>query len=137
MNMCSVLQFQQAFKDIRSTASMYMQSKDETITNLVHLLINQKEEQRESIFKSKQIQKKRYIDLEYVTTKDAAVFIGVDTSYLTKRKGKTFKLGIHFFKPEYETIVRWKISALTDWLTGKQNNSNNVDSKLENLLKRR
>ena len=86
---------------------------------------------------NKLLEKKRVIDPEFATSQEAAGFLSVDPSFLTKRQGKTFKLGTHFFKPKNESIVRWKISALTDWLTGKQNNSNNVDSKLENLLKRR
>ena len=95
------------------------------------------EQNKEIIRLNRLLHKKKIINPEFATTAEAADYICVDPSYLTKRKDKAFKLGVHFFKPKNESIVRWKISALTDWLTGKQNNSNNVDSKLENLLKRR
>lgn len=81
------------------------------------------------------LQKKSYT--EYAKTKNAAKFIDVDPSYLTKRQGTSFKLGIHFFKPIGESIVRWRLSSLTEWLTKDQNNSETIDQKLENLLKRR
>ena len=81
------------------------------------------------------LQNKSYT--EYAKTKNAAKFIDVDPSYLTKRQGTAFTRGIHFFTPIGESIVRWKLSALTEWLTKDQNSSETIDPKLENLLKRR
>ena len=122
----------------RDTAFILMLTKDKVIQRVQEkYILDMKSKQLEIRQLNQKLMKKSSTIQEFSSTKDAAIVIGVDPSFLTKRQGKTFKLGIHFFKPENESIVRWKISALTDWLTGIQNNSNNVDSKLENLLKRR
>ena len=85
---------------------------------------------------NRQLQKKRVINPEFATTEEAAYYIRVDPSYLTKRKFNTFKLGIHFFKPKGETIIRWSLPALSKWLTEEGNNNKNITPKLAKLLER-
>jgi len=82
------------------------------------------------------LNKKRIINPEFATTEEAANYIRVDLSYITKRKGKVFQLGIHFFKPIGESIVRWSIPALSKWLTAEKNSMKNITPKLAKLLER-
>ena len=82
-------------------------------------------------------QHKKVIPIQrYVSTAHAAAYIDVDESFLTKRKGKTFKLGQHFFKPAGQSIVRWDIEALAKWLRSEESNQENITPKLANLLER-
>jgi len=60
------------------------------------------------------------------------LFIGVHESFLTKRQGSVFKLGVHFFKPQGETIVRWSLKALEEWIKAEH-----IDYELAELLERR
>jgi len=71
----------------------------------------------------------------YANTAHAAAYIDVDESFLTKRKGKAFKLGIHFFKPAGESIVRWDTKALAEWMTADYTD-NLIDDELAALLER-
>ena len=122
----------------RDTAFILMLTREKVIQRVQgKYIFDMKSKQLEIGQLNQKLMKKSSTVQEFSSTKDAASFIGVDPSFLTKRQGKAFKQGTHFFKPKGESIIRWKLSALTDWLTGKQNNSNNADSKLENLLKRR
>jgi hypothetical protein len=72
----------------------------------------------------------------YVKTANAAEYINVDESFLNKRKGKIFKLGKHFFKPIGQSIVRWDIEALEQWITA-QGNDTFIDDEVAELLERR
>ena len=129
----NILDYSQVMATIEIVVSDYMNN-----LNYMEKQLSIIDEQRKEIARlTRLLHKKRVINPDFATTVEGADYLHVDPSFLTKRQGKTFKLGIHFFKPEGESIVRWKISALIEWLTGKQNNSNNVDLKLENLLKRR
>lgn len=85
---------------------------------------------------NKLLAKKRVIDTDFATTKEAAAFVRYDPSFLTKRQGKVFKLGQHFFKPKGESGVRWSLEALTKWLKSEENNNENITPKLANLLER-
>ena len=71
----------------------------------------------------------------YANTAHAAAYIDVDESFLNKRKGKVFKLGKHFFKPPGQTIVRWDIEALGEWIQSEEADSF-VDEELAELLER-
>jgi len=71
----------------------------------------------------------------YANTAHAAAYIDVDESFLTKRKGNAFKLGIHFFKPAGESIVRWDTEALSEWMTSEYTD-NLIDDELAELLER-
>lgn len=53
---------------------------------------------------------------QYASTKNAAVYIDVDPSFLTKRQGKDFLQGVHFFQPSGSKILRWNLEALSEWL---------------------
>jgi hypothetical protein len=86
---------------------------------------------------NKKLHKKPYIEPKYMKTTDAAVLIGVDPSFLTKRQGKVFKLGEHFHKPEGESIVRWDITALEKWILTQKKETGFTNNKLDSLLKRR
>ncbi len=125
----------------RDLAFVYMLTKEMVVTRLtqhqVQLMQEMREQDSELIKMNKKLNKKVVIDPKYLTTKDAATYIGTDPSFLTKRQGKTFKLGKHFFKPEDESIVRWDILALEEWLTTQQKDTNIADDKLASLLKRR
>lgn len=111
---------------------------EEKIVNTQEAFINILKSKDSEIQKlNSKLQKKVLIEPKFATTKDAASFIGVNPSFLTKRQNKAFKQGIHFFKPEGESIVRWSITALSEWLTNDKNNTETTDTKLEKLLKRR
>lgn len=73
----------------------------------------------------------------YVKTEEAAAYLNVDPSFLTKRRGKAFKLGKHFFKPSGESIVRWDLTALDEWITDNINiDTLHIDEELASLLER-
>lgn len=84
---------------------------------------------------NRKLQRKMPVEPKFVSTKDAAAFIGVDPSFLTKRQGGVFKQGEHFFKPQGESIVRWDIEKLEKWM---RSNSDElmIDEELEELLQR-
>ncbi len=65
---------------------------------------------------NKRMNNKVLPDPNYVKTKDAASYIAVDPSFLTKGQGTTFKEGIHYFRPEGSTILRWDLKMLEKWL---------------------
>jgi len=71
----------------------------------------------------------------FANTEHAAAYLDVDESFLSKRKGKTFKLGKHFYKPAGETIVRWDIEALSEWMTAEYADTL-IDDELAALLER-
>ena len=71
----------------------------------------------------------------YASTAHAAAYIDVDESFLNKRKGKVFKLGKHFFKPAGQSIVRWDIEALGEWIRSEEADSF-LDEELAELLQR-
>ena len=71
----------------------------------------------------------------YAKTAHAAAYIDVDESFLNKRKGEVFKLGKHFFKPPGQSIVRWDIEALGEWMQSEEADSF-VDEELAELLQR-
>ncbi len=73
---------------------------------------------------------------QYAKTQHAAALIDVDPSFLTKRQGSIFVLGKHFFKPEGESIVRWSLEALEEWLTSLKVDDTHIDKKLASLLER-
>jgi len=72
----------------------------------------------------------------YASITHAAAFIDVDESFLVKRKGSVFKLGIHFFKPAGQSIVRWDLEALEEWIRA-EHIDHEVDEELAELLERR
>jgi len=82
--------------------------------------------------------KRPIINIErYVKTEEAAAYLNVDPSFLTKRRGTAFKLGKHFFKPPGESIVRWDLTALDEWITDNTNiDTLHIDEKLASLLER-
>ena len=73
---------------------------------------------------------------KYVKTKDAANFISVDPSFLIKRMGNTFIEGVHYFKPEDESIVRWNLEELEKWITSQKREKTQTERELESLLER-
>ena len=56
----------------------------------------------------------------YAKTKHAAVYLDVDSSYLTKRMGKVFREGKHYFYPENESIIRWDLEELERWIKNEE-----------------
>jgi len=53
---------------------------------------------------------------KYAKTEYAAKYFSVDPTFLTKRQGKDFQKGIHFFRPSGSKIIRWSIEALEEWM---------------------
>ena len=93
--------------------------------------------QQQEIFRlTKQLKKRTLIETKYASTKEASFFINVDPSFLAKRQGTIFKLGIHFFKPAGQSIVRWDLEALEEWIRAKYID-HNIDEELAELLERR
>lgn len=122
----------------RDEAFVLLLAKEKVVSKLSGRYIQAiQEKDKEIETLNKKLNKKVIIDPKYRSTKDAAAYIGTDPSFLTKRQGKAFKLGIHFFKPEDESIVRWDVLALEAWLTSQSKDTNLNDSKLASLLKRR
>lgn len=91
---------------------------------------------KEIIRLNKLLAKKRVVNPKFITTKHAALFIDVDPSFLTKRQGNVFKLGKHFFKPAGQSILRWDIEALCQWMMTEYDETL-VDDELAELLERR
>ena len=73
---------------------------------------------------------------QYAKTAHAAAYIDVDPSFLTKRQGKVFQLGKHFFKPSDESILRWDLEALDKWIISDAELNILVDEELASLLER-
>ncbi len=73
---------------------------------------------------------------QYAKTAHAAAYIDVDPSFLTKRQGKVFQLGKHFFKPGGESIVRWNLEALDKWIISEVELNIPIDDELASLLER-
>ena len=122
----------------RDTAFTYLLAKEMIVQKIQQqYLLDMKAKETELKRLQQKLDKKPSIDLMYVSTKHAAAFIGVDSSYLTKRQGKAFKLGTHFFKPKGESIVRWKLTALSAWISKGQDSSESITPKLAKLLERR
>ena len=73
---------------------------------------------------------------EYIQTKNLNDIFDLSIDYFKIRMNKEFIEGIHYFIPpttsKTKKAVLWDLQALHDWIR-----SNNVDSELENLLKRR
>ncbi len=122
----------------RDKAFVYLLAKEKVVSRLSSQYIQAMHEKNKEIATlNKKLNKRVVVDPQYLTTKDAAVYIGTDPSFLTKRQSKIFKLGVHFFKPEGESIVRWDILALDAWLTAQKKDTSLIDTKLASLLKRR
>jgi len=122
----------------RDKAFVYLLAKEKVVSKLSGRYIQAMQEKNKEIATlNKKLNKRVLIKPKYLTTKDAAAYIGTDPSFMTKRQGKIFKPGKHFFKPEGESIVRWDILALDAWLTAQQTDTSLVDTKLASLLKRR
>ena len=102
------------------------------------VLPTSKQEIIDEITKLKRQLKRPIINRErYVKNDEAAAYLNVDPSFLTKRRGKTFKLGKHFFKPSGESIVRWDLTALDEWITNNTNiDTAHIDEELASLLER-
>ncbi len=116
---------------------VYLLAKEKVISRLSNQYIQAMNEKNKEIAAlNKKLNKRVTIDPQYLTTRDAAVYIGTDSSFLTKRQGKSFKLGKHFFKPKGESIVRWDIQALSEWITTPYDGKV-IDEKLASLIKRR
>jgi len=121
----------------RDKAFVYLLTKEKVVSRLSSQYIQDMHEKNKEIATlNKKLNKRVVVDPKYLTTKDAATYVGTDPSFLSKRQGKAFKLGKHFFKPKGESIVRWDIQALSDWIT-TQDDTNVIDEKLASLLKRR
>ena len=73
---------------------------------------------------------------QYAKTAHAAAYIDVDPSFLTKRQGKVFQLGKHFFKPSDESILRWDLEALDNWIISDAELNIPIDEELASLLER-
>lgn len=97
-----------------------------------------KQEIMDKITELKRQLKRPIINIErYVKTEEAAAYLNVDPSFLTKRRGKAFKIGKHFFKPSGESIVRWDLTALDEWITDNINiDTLHIDEELASLLER-
>jgi hypothetical protein len=120
----------------RDTAFVLMLTREKVVQKLQEKYIDDMEAKNLELKKLyKKLQKKVYIESKYIKTEHAAMFIDVDQSYLSKRQGKVFKLGKHFFKPPGQSIVRWDIEALENWLIA-EDNENNIDDELADLLER-
>lgn len=52
----------------------------------------------------------------YAKTAHAAIFLDVDSTFLTQRQGSTFVKGIHYFKPPSSSILRWDLEKLEEWM---------------------
>ena len=121
----------------RDAAFVYLLTKEKVVAKISNQYIDaMREKNKEISTLNRKISKRPVIEPKYLTTKDAAAYIGTDPSFLTKRQGKAFKLGEHFFKPKNESIVRWDIRALEAWIT-KKHSDTVIDNKLASLLKRR
>jgi len=122
----------------RDEAFVLLLAKEKVVSKLSGKYIQAMQEKDKEISSlNKKLNKRVVIDPKYLTTKDAAAYLGTDPSFLTKRQGKTFTFGKHFFKPKDESIVRWDILALEQWLTSQKEDTNLIDSELASLLKRR
>ena len=121
----------------RDTAIVCMLAKDKALVKLQEKYISDMKAKNLELKKlQNKLSKKVSIDPIFVSTKDAAMYIDVDPSFLTKKQGSVFKLGVHFFKPAGQSIVRWDLEALKEWI--KSTNTLNIrDAKLDALLKRR
>ena len=121
----------------RDEEFVYLLAKEKVVSKLSGRYIQaMHEKDKEIATLNKKLNKRILVEPKYLTTKDAAAYIGTDPSFLTKRQGKAFKLGEHFFKPKHESIARWDIEALEAWIT-KNHNDTVIDDKLASLLKRR
>ena len=67
----------------------------------------------------------------YLTTKEASEFLSVSPSFLHRRKGSTFKKGIHYFKPKNEKILRWDKLELDRWI---RTDETTIDEIVKRLL---
>jgi len=52
----------------------------------------------------------------YSKTAHAAAYLDVDPTFLTQRQGSTFVEGIHYFKPNDSSILRWDLEKLEEWM---------------------
>ena len=120
------------------TAFVLMLAKEKVVQKLQQKYIEDMEAKNLEIKQLNQkLQKKAYIEPTYVGTEHASKLIDVDPSFLTKRQNKVFRQGIHFFKPSGESIVRWSLTALSEWLTNDKHATKSTDTKLAKLLERR
>jgi len=110
-----------------------------TERELLFLLLNRMaslEEQYKEVVRLHRLKNKMVsIDPAFATTKDAAAFIGVDPSFLRKRQGTAFKLGKNFFKPQGQSIIRWSLASLSEWMK-IENSDLLIDDELAELLER-
>ena len=84
---------------------------------------------------NKDKRQKAKLSPEYASIKNAALYLDVDQSFLYKRKDTVFKLGKHYHKPKGESIVRWDLKALEEWI--RTNDQNLIDDEVAKLLERR
>lgn len=128
-----------AYADIQSTAIQYLLYESRTIHSFIEQSIQQRDEIRELRKKMDAIQqrksKKQVIDPKFCNTAHAAAFLDVHESFLNKKKEKDFKLGKHYFKPSGQSIVRWSIDALSEWMQSDGADSF-ANEELAELLKR-
>ena len=122
----------------RDIAFVLMLTKEKIVQKIQQKYISDMETKNLEIKQlHRQLQKKVCIETKYAGTEHASKLIDVHPSFLSKRQKKVFKKGIHYFTPDGESIVRWSITALSEWLTNDKNNTETTDTKLEKLLKRR
>ena len=65
----------------------------------------------------------------YAKTAHAAIFLDVDKTFLTQRQGSTFIEGIHYFKPNDSSILRWDLEKLEEWMK-----SSSVEESHDDIL---
>ena len=119
----------------RDTAIVMLLAKEKVVQRVQEMYIRDmkaKDSQLQQL--NRKLQKKVLVEPKFVSTKEAANFLNVDPSFLTKRQGTVFKQGEHYFKPTGESIVRWDIEKLEKWMRTTVQDS--VDEELEELLQR-
>lgn len=119
----------------RDTAIVMLLAKEKVVQRVQEMYIRDmkaKDSQLQQL--NQKLQKKVLVEPKFVSTKEAANFLNVDPSFLTKRQGTVFKQNEHYFKPPGESIVRWDIEKLEKWMRTTIQDS--VDEELEELLQR-
>jgi len=121
----------------RDLAFVYMLTKEKVVAKISSQYIQAMHEKNTEIATlNKKLNKKVVVDSRFLSTKNAALYIDVDPSFLAKRQGSEFKQGVHFFKPPNQSIVKWDIEALVAWIKA-ENKVSIIDDELDSLLKRR
>ena len=68
----------------------------------------------------------------YLKTHNAATYFDVDKSFLTKRIGVDFHVGVHFIRPRGAKLLRWNMIALEKWFC--DSDEEDVDAIISNML---